>query len=68
VPIRPSSDDQRIGAGAPVSLFPVRVQSGGGNGAHQYFVSRDGQRFLVNMVTEASPGVISAIVNWSPPR
>lgn len=68
VPIRPSSGSLPIDAGVPVSLFSVRVTAGNETNGYQYAVSRDGQRFLVNTVTDASPGVISAIVNWAPPR
>ena len=32
-----------------------------------YDVSNDGQRFLVNTVTDVSPGVLRVIVNWTPP-
>ena len=68
VPIRPSSGSLSTDAGVPVSLFSVRVTAGTEIGAYQYFVSSDGQRFLVNTITDSSPGVISAIVNWAPPR
>jgi dipeptidyl aminopeptidase/acylaminoacyl peptidase len=67
VPILRSSTDLRIDIGAPVSLFTVRVAAGTNN-PYQYFVSPDGQRFLVNTVTDTSPGVVSAIVNWAPAR
>jgi dipeptidyl aminopeptidase/acylaminoacyl peptidase len=53
--------------GAPVLLFAVRLEAGDPV-YPQYVASRDGQRFLVNLVTDAGPGVISAIVNWAPPR
>ena len=48
-------------------LFSVRVDAGE-NSVYQYAVSRDGQRFLVNMVTGVSPEIIRVIVNWAPPR
>jgi serine/threonine protein kinase/Tol biopolymer transport system component len=67
VPLTAGSGGQPGDFGTPVMLFPVRVEPGDPV-YHQYIVSRDGQRFLVNMVTEATPEVISAIVNWSPPR
>ena len=62
-----ASNGQPSDFGAPVPLFPVRVEAGDPV-YHQYVVSRDGQRFLVNMLIDASPGAISAIVNWTPPR
>jgi len=34
----------------------------------EYIASRDGQRFLVNTVTDSSPQVVTVIVNWTPPR
>jgi hypothetical protein len=68
VPIRRPSASQAIGVGVPTALFPVRVVDDGVTTGYRYLVSRDGQRFLVNMVTEASPGVVSTIVNWAPAR
>jgi serine/threonine protein kinase/Tol biopolymer transport system component len=52
----------------PRPLFPVRVTDDGVTTGYRYVVSRDGQRFLVNMVTSASPGIVNAIVNWTPAR
>ena len=67
VPFGPASAGRLGDFGVPVPLFPVRVWIGD-PGFHQYVASRDGQRFLVNTVTGANQEVISAIVNWSPPR
>jgi serine/threonine protein kinase/Tol biopolymer transport system component len=67
VPIAASSNDRPIEIGVPVSLFPVRVEAGENN-VYQYAVSRDGQQFLVNTVTDVRPAVIRVIVNWAPPR
>ena len=67
VPLRLSRDEGPSDFGAPVSLFPVRVDAGD-PGYPQYIVSRDGQRFLVNTIVDAGPGVISAIFHWTPPR
>ena len=54
--------------GVPVPLFRTRV--GGavqGSSRQQYFVSRDGQRFLMNTVLEGAPtSPITLIVNWNP--
>jgi hypothetical protein len=67
VPLTASAGDGPEEFGAPVPLFHVRVVAGD-PAYHQYIVSRDGQRFLVNLITDASPGVVGAIVNWAPPR
>ena len=67
-PIRFASNGQAVEAGAPVPLFATRV-----GGAlqpyprHEYMVSPDGQRFLLNTVTEeASTSPITVILNWKP--
>jgi hypothetical protein len=65
VPIRPSSGNGPLDAGAPVALFPVQAQPGGGQ-RHQYIASNDGQRFLVSTVTNTSPVVVTMVVNWTP--
>ena len=68
VPIRFASNGQALEAGTPVPLFATRV--GGAvqyANRQQYMVSPDGQRFLMNTVTEepsASP--ITVILNWKP--
>jgi Tol biopolymer transport system component len=53
--------------GVPVPLFRTRV--GGavqGTSRAQYFVSRDGQRILMNTVVESAPSApITLIVNWN---
>ena len=67
VPIRLSRDEGPSDFGAPVPLFQVRVDAGD-PGYPQYIVSRDGQRFLVNTIVDAGPGVVSAILHWTPPR
>jgi Tol biopolymer transport system component len=67
IPLRLSGDGGPSDFGAPVPLFHVRVDAG--DPAYpQYIVSRDGQRFLVNTIVDAGPGVISAIFHWTPPR
>ena len=43
--------------GMPNSLFEVRGRS--------YVPSRDGERFLVNMSTDAAPFPINIVVNWT---
>ena len=63
-----ASNGVSVEAGVPTPLFSVRATDEGATTGYRYLVSRDGQRFLVNMVTSASPGVVSVIVNWAPPR
>jgi serine/threonine protein kinase/Tol biopolymer transport system component len=57
-------------AGAPVPLFATRV--GGALQSfsrQQYFVSPDGQRFLMNTILQGGPASpITVIVNWTPHR
>jgi len=58
------SDGQAIDRGAPVALFPTRL--GGAvqtNSTQQYMVSPDGQRFLMNTVTEEATPPITIILN-----
>ena len=67
VPLRLSRDEGPSDFGTPVPLFPVRVDAGDPSFT-QYIVSQDGQRFLVNTIVDAGPGLISAIFHWTPPR
>jgi Tol biopolymer transport system component len=67
IPIRFAQDGQAVEPGAPVPLFVTRV-----GGAlqpyprHEYMVSSDGQRFLLNTVPdEASTPPITLILNWN---
>jgi dipeptidyl aminopeptidase/acylaminoacyl peptidase len=65
IPLRFAPDGQAVEAGAPVPLFVTRV--GGavrGRYTHQYMVSPDGQRFLMNTVTEQATSPITVILNW----
>jgi dipeptidyl aminopeptidase/acylaminoacyl peptidase len=69
VPIR-ASQDGGLESGQPVPLFPARVgeviplQSGYNL---SYDISPDGQRFLMNTITEASGAPpIEVILNWPP--
>ena len=67
VPIKFSSKDEAIEAGAPVPLFAAHV--GGAlqsNSWQQYIVSADGQRFLVNTLTEEAASPITVMLNWKP--
>jgi len=66
VPIRLASNTQTIEAGSPIPLFATRV--GGALSFpfnQQYDVSSDGQRFLMNTVTdEEAAAPITVILNW----
>ena len=66
VPIQLASNGQAVEAGAPVPLFVTRI--GGAVGPNvtrqQYMVSPDGQRFLMNTVTEEATSPITVILNW----
>ena len=68
VPIR-SSDEQRLELGPPGALFTTRVVSGAVQPfpRYQYTVSHDGQRFLMNTVTDDATAPITLILNWSRP-
>ena len=57
VPIKLPTNGQAVEAGTPVTLFTVRPGS-------QYEAAPDGQRFLLNTLTEgAAP--ITVILNWA---
>jgi hypothetical protein len=69
VPIQLASNAQTIGTGAASSLFVTRV--GGAVSfpfKQQYDVSPDGQRFLMNTVTDEAAAPITVILNWKPPK
>jgi hypothetical protein len=64
VPIRYSSNGREIRPDTPVSLFPTGV--GGAvhsNDRQQYVVAENGQRFLMNTLSEAN-SPITVILNW----
>jgi serine/threonine protein kinase len=57
--------------GTPVALFQTRIAGGPilapGPLRHQYAVTKDGQRFLINTVTEeAMSSPIHLIIHWKP--
>jgi eukaryotic-like serine/threonine-protein kinase len=66
VPIR---SDDALAAGAPVPLFEARLLNGGTTAwgfRQQYEVTRDAQRFLLNLpLEEASPPSITVVVDWT---
>ena len=68
VPFQVGSDGQTVEPSSPVALFATRIPGGAIQGAfnHQYAVSLDGQRFLINsqIATPASP--ITLVLNWEP--
>jgi len=67
VPIRFSSDGKTIDPGMPVALFPSHVGNAVQVPRQQYFVSPDGQRFLINTVTEkGNSSPITVILNYGP--
>ncbi len=62
-----SSSGQTFEAGAPVPLFATRI--GGavqGTARQQYVVSPNGQRFLMNTVTDEDASPITVVLNWKP--
>jgi len=67
VPIRFPSSGQPVEADTPVPLFATRV--GGavqGINRQQYMVAPDGNRFLMNTITEEGAAPITVILNWKP--
>jgi len=68
VPLRLPSGPQAAEPGLPVPLFQTRV--GGalqGTFMQQYDVSSDGQRFLMNTITEEAASPVTVVLNWKPP-
>jgi Tol biopolymer transport system component len=66
-PITVASGGGALQPGTPVPLFMTHI--GGavqGTNRHQYMVSPDGQRFLMNSITEEATSPITVILNWSP--
>ena len=52
-------------AGAPRLVFEVRLLGRGGNAGRQYGVTRDGQRFLMNLPQqESKPQTLTVTTNW----
>jgi Tol biopolymer transport system component len=65
VPIALKAEQPEIGA--PAALFNIRL--GGavqGISRQQYVVSADGQRFLVNTVSDEAASPLTVILNWRP--
>jgi eukaryotic-like serine/threonine-protein kinase len=69
VPIRTLADGSAPKAGTPVPLFATRIFGGlpgQDHYRHEYMVSRDGQRFLMNSVVREDRAPIIAILNLRP--
>ncbi len=67
VPVQLAADGRTFEAGAPVALFLTRLLGIQGlNMRQQYMPSPDGQRFLVDTVTESVESPITVILNWKP--
>jgi serine/threonine protein kinase/Tol biopolymer transport system component len=60
------TDGNNFEAGNPHALFETRLISGPPTGGGGYAVSRDGQRFLLNMLAEeTSPAPAIVVENWT---
>ncbi len=69
-PIQLGSNGQTANIASPVALFTTRIALGPVPPVqkHQYAVSPDGQRFLINTSTvETTTTPITLILNWKPP-
>ena len=66
VPIQVTPNSQSVEPGVPIPLFVTRIGGALQNfNEREYLVSTDGQRFLMNTVTdEASTSPITVILNW----
>jgi hypothetical protein len=52
-------------AGAPHALFAPLITAAGGPGRFHYWdMTRDGQRFLVETLTEQNATPLTVMVNW----
>jgi Tol biopolymer transport system component len=51
--------------GIPKALFQTRVSAGVSANRTHYVPSRDGQRFLVNVASDAAPSPITVVLNWT---
>ena len=70
VPIRFFANGEEAEPGTPVALFGTRIAGGPLSAVyrHQYAVSNDGQRFLVNVTQETATSPITLILNWKSKR
>ena len=68
VPIQVDAAADTVDVGKPVPLFVTRLAGQTrGDSSRQYMVSPDGQRFLMDTLTEAALP-LSIVLNWQPPR
>src|SRR4029453_10799203 len=66
VPVQLDARGENVDVGTPVPLFPTRLAGEPQNdSARQYMVSSDGQRFLLDPLTEVSIP-ITVVLNWKP--
>jgi Tol biopolymer transport system component len=66
VPVQLDARGENVDVGTPVPLFPTRLAGEPQNdSARQYMVSSDGQRFLLDTLTEVSIP-ITVVLNWKP--
>ena len=64
VPVRATAT--ALEPSTPIPLFEIRVPLSGTSLRHQYDVTADGQRFLVNtVVNESSDAPITVVLNWT---
>jgi Tol biopolymer transport system component len=70
LPVATSSDGKTIKPEPPTPLFSVSMAGGPmpATNNQQYSVSRDGQRFLVNLATDEASTPITLVLNWNPRR
>ena len=70
VPIRLATDGKTIETDAPVPLFVTHIGGACRSERHapEYMVSPDGQRFLMNTITDEAAAPITVILNWKPKR
>ena len=66
VPIRFQANGPRAEADSPIPLFATHVGALQGSHRHQYDVSSDGERFLMNTIIEEDIAPITVILNWRP--
>ena len=66
VPIKFARGGGTFETGVPAALFATHIGGSGQQSRQQYIVSADGQRFLMNTVTNQSPSPITLILNWKP--
>lgn len=64
VPIATSADGKTLRAGTPAPLFHAPVGSLLGASLHEYAVSSDGRRFLLDTVIEEPTAPIEVMLNW----